>query len=349
MRLYYLAFFALIILLGSGLTARPSCAGAVLLPGTGCDQAYWDSIGWRGWMEGKHDMESAQVIITKQYSVLEVSCFSESLASLARGADTMFSDNMTSNLLWANRTFNPLDPPYEPTINNNHTYSDILGGSGSIGYALLSATRMDSILQQAIGTGLNFYLSNNFTRPRVIGNAVPAPNGLCDTMNRMWNASRCDTYNRTTFYTFDEMLNTEPRANELYGCQFGAAPGTYFPRLRWDIAINGRTSPIPPYPYIAGAYPEPDTPAGSQPNTAGGMDATRVWLDALLGINPTTNASLCPLQIPIPTGVKAEVFNPSFNRTNPAPGVAKRIIIDDYVCLGFGCRFNYQTSRCQAN
>jgi hypothetical protein len=342
-RLYILAFLACVTVLGSGFIMKPQSACAQtarpteLVPGTGCDKHYWDALGWRAHMEGKHDHELAQVIIAKQHSVIEVSCFPNSLQALGRAANNMFSDNLDSKLLWTGKDFKAEDD-YEPTINvGSHSYTDILGGSESVGYKLLSRTRMDQVLLEAITFSLEYYLPNNFTRPNVLGPVQTAANGLCDTMNRMWNASRCSTYDKNNFYTFNELLNFEPR-REIWGC-VSVTAGPSIPRLFWDLAINGRPSPVPPHPYIAGAFPRPAIPANSSDPSMGGMDAVQLYLGAMYPSAPY-NTLGCSAQQPIYTGIKVE------RSIANGPGTER---FDDAICLGFGCRYNYTTRQCVGN
>ena len=67
----------------SVLAGFSSASLSAILPGTSCDVDVMDIMEAKAWMEGKREMEAAQLLILKPDSVLEYSCFKTRLQQLA--------------------------------------------------------------------------------------------------------------------------------------------------------------------------------------------------------------------------------------------------------------------------
>jgi hypothetical protein len=264
-------------------------------PGTACDSGYWKALSWRAWMEGKLDQEAAQTIMNKQPSVLDVTCFTGQLDRLGLMADDIFSDNLTSRDLWAEKDFMPprrFELFYQPLIlpaPNNHFYIDIAGGSVSIGYKALSRANMEKALQRAIRDGLGYYLGNDFW-----------PSSFCQSMFAVWDAAQanCSPFDAEHFFTFKDLVNMEPR-KAIWGCR-STMEGNYS-RLGWDIAVNGE----PWLPWKEpGAFPPPlpTDPPDDPVVRKGGMDALSTYLP-LTSSNSPYNDKGCGVAEPVPTGL----------------------------------------------
>lgn len=72
--------FTIFLFLSVGM---PQASYAAIVPDTACDSEFLDVIEARSWMEGKREMEAAQLIILKPDSVLEYSCFEQQLNALS--------------------------------------------------------------------------------------------------------------------------------------------------------------------------------------------------------------------------------------------------------------------------
>lgn len=71
------------------------------------------------------------------------------------------------------------------------------------------AGHFDNSLQIMILDALSRHLSNNFDHTYLGGMGGAAAN--CATMQRIWDAARCDNFDRIHFYKFSELSNFDPR------------------------------------------------------------------------------------------------------------------------------------------
>ncbi len=332
----------------------PPTTDVDVVPGTGCAIDYWNVLTWRGWMEGKHDMEAAQTIIGKPVSVLEISCFDQHLTSLQQAADEIFSDRTEIAL--------GVNPPDRPAIENplflcRECGEDVPPLETSMCVTPLDEDcdcepvftypcgpdppgevmdnfGLDKVLDFAVRAGMAYYLQN-FPRPEpyTCPDAPPSPADVCDTMNGLWNGARMHDVDKELYWTFEYMVENEPRSAAAYAGSCGFAPGT--PRLRWDLAVNGGDSPDG---YIAGAFPPPSNPPTPGPEHAGGMDSLQTFLGS---IAPPSLPPTCD-QRPIPTGLRFDLRD------------SQGTIIgtyDDAICAQPGCHYNPRNTppRCETD
>lgn len=276
-------------------------AGAAPLPGTGCDADYWNVLGARASMEGKHDMEAAQVIITRPASVMDISCFEGQLVHLHNTADQLFSDNRTSGVLFKNPTYVGLDS-YEPTF--------VMPFGPHPPGGAFSNQSLDNTLIRVIRTGLKRHLQNFTT---VVLAAPPAT--VCSSMSLVWTIAKCEDFDDTTFWPFQQLAVMDPRVlltpcNSQRGLWsawrgVGATPlGTAFPP----------TVPLPP---------------AAPPWPPGGMDTASTYLNMLTPVS-------CGAGIPsIPTGVIVDITG-TFGGPYP-----------DAVCSAPSCYYDPVSSTCR--
>lgn len=237
-----------------------------------CDKDFWDVMGARAWMEGKHDMEAAQTLILRPDSVMDLAGLECRLIELQAAADNMFSDNKASSQLFKNQSFSP-DDDFEPTI-QSHGYSSPLGTTySSIGFTHLNANRLDNALQNLIRTGITKY----FSKWNSCGGAAGSPK--CGSLVHLWQVTKCTNINENMFWTFKDISTTDPR---VLPCACNSQ------RDEWKIAV-------------AAANPKPADPAAS-----GGIDAVATYLSRMApgacgGPDPNKSPR------PIPTGVMIRI------------------------------------------
>lgn len=299
MRAYYAIFFGFLLIFGPA-------AYAAVVPGTGCDSDYMTAMETRAWMEGKHDLEAAAVLITRPQSVMDVACFNGKLVTLQNSANRMFSDNVNnqslpfSGRLIRNQSYFPRDT-YEPFI-SNHSYRDLSGNYPSLGFSGRGLTAMDNTFTRVIRTGLNNYFRNNFYPP---GAAVPPnpvvpapPASICGVMNTIWNTARCSTTNTANYRTFQQTTATDPRTSFL-PCNSQ--------RDLWRAAYGTTATPG------GRAFPVPATPSA-----LGSMDDTITYLNLFNPVStPGPPPTGCTTLQPIPTGL---LVNLTGVNTGTAPG-----------------------------
>lgn len=251
-------------------------ASAAPIPGTGCDSDFMGIMDRRAWMEGKHDMEAAQVLLTRPKSILDISCFEEHLVDLHRSADSMFSDN-TGGVLFKNRNFPTnmalFEPQYQPIIiGAAHTYlSPMTGFYRSEGYFSLppqlpiSPVRLDNSLIRLVRNGLkNYFNATFYTTPPV----PPVPRTVCNWMGIVWGEAKCENAGNT-MWQFRGIAVIDPRL---------------LPRPCNSQRQDWRQA-------IAIAFPP-------QPGRPGAVEPVQTFLE---NIDPTK----CTTQSPIVTGIIA--------------------------------------------
>lgn len=90
MRRFFLAIFSVLVLFPLAVSAGPP------LPGTGCDSDFMDVLEVHAWMQGKQDLESAQELLTRPNSILEISCFEVAANLIGNYSDVRFPGLMLS-------------------------------------------------------------------------------------------------------------------------------------------------------------------------------------------------------------------------------------------------------------
>jgi hypothetical protein len=108
-------------------------------PETGCDSEFWHNMKWRAWMEGQHDMETAQTLIEQAPSILDVSCFDGTLQHVQNAGGGIFGGSGTLGPMFSSYIRAGLGPYF-----NNFTN----GGTG-IPAGGLGCSRMNAVWKLA--------------------------------------------------------------------------------------------------------------------------------------------------------------------------------------------------------
>lgn len=179
------------------------CANIALaqpIPET-CDPDYKAVLDARAWMGGKRDMESAQTLIG-QGSVLSLSCFSGQVTFMGVAANSLFSDNVRSPIL-----FNL--PPLAFFPNDIHQPT-IISPPGPNPPGGMTAQTLDIMLARLVLASLAVHLAN--IRP----GAIPASAGaLCSSMAGVWRDAKCTNVNDALWITLEAHRTTDRRN---FGC-----------------------------------------------------------------------------------------------------------------------------------
>lgn len=302
----FLSFFLFFLIVFA-----PFAQAGPALPGTGCDSEYWTALGARSWMEGKHDMEAAQVLITRPRSVMDVACFEGQLVRLHGAVNNLFSDNMGSTL-FKNARFLPLDD-YQPNIGyppntSRHSYSDRSGSHPSIGYAAIGPQMLDRTLVRFVRTALLTHYRNIYPATAIPAPSVSNPNSvsICGSMAGIWNTARCTNINTVNYRTFGQLQASDPRTLPT-ACNAQ--------RVKWGNMV-------------ATAFPVPTLPA-----TLGSMDDTNTFLNMLNPASCTNAGSSLPA---IPTGLMVDIVGITAQGTHP-----------DAICSAPGCWYDPGAGRCR--
>ncbi|MCC6598423.1 MAG: hypothetical protein IT559_06505 [Alphaproteobacteria bacterium] len=228
-------FFTFVGLMGLlAMTPGFSMGGPVIAEGPGCDPAFSTVMGDRAWLEGQREIEAAERIILKPDSILQYSCFVVEAAAAGAAANVMFSDNVTSPVLFKG------GPPVSP-FGPNPPAGTLTGGELEeyLGYIAMGPPT---------GTGPGgTYLASNFGH-NFAGGFFGA-GGVCASMGAVWHFVKCKDFNKDWFKTFEELVAADPRSVP-WACNSPAR------NQSWNDAMIG-------------AFPPPATPA-----VAGGMDLT---------------------------------------------------------------------------
>ncbi len=154
-----------------------------------CDNAYYESLTARAWLEAQREITQNQNIILKPDSVLEYTCFDQLVWELADHADEMLSET--------------------------NYYGSPLG-----------ATSMDNVLNQLVLSSIGSFVQGNYGS--YVGSLGGHPAGTaikhnvqmnlsgftgssaysCDIMKRVWHAAKCINFitdpQYDGFHTFSE-------------------------------------------------------------------------------------------------------------------------------------------------
>lgn len=205
--LLFIAFIGIPVAVDAGST-RP----VEISPG--CDPEFYDVLHARSWLEGKREVEIAQRLILKPDSVLEYSCFDDRLNEMAFGANTMFSDNVFSSVMFPNHppTTSRPDFPGPPDV----AQPDLdLGPNGPNPPGTpnqLFLTGLDSALAQVVYDPQFSFLLQNFSHRYGGGTALTLPaSTVCNPMQLVWDFMRCQDFDINSFRTLRQFSLIDPR------------------------------------------------------------------------------------------------------------------------------------------
>ncbi len=162
-------------------------AGSVsVIADTPCDNAYYESLTARAWLEAQREITQNQNIILKPDSVLEYTCFDQLVWELADHADEMLSETDYFGEPLSNTSMdNALNRLVLSSIgsfaqSNYGGYPGLLGGHPA-------ALAIKHTVQQSVGSSSSYN---------------------CDIMERVWHAAKCINFitdaDYDGFHTFNE-------------------------------------------------------------------------------------------------------------------------------------------------
>ncbi len=175
--------YALVALLS--LPISFSTSHAQVIADSPCDNAYYESLTARAWLEAQREITQNQNIILKPDSVLQYTCFDQLVWELGDHADEMLSETNYYGM--------PLSTTSMDTALNNLVLSSI-GAFVSGNYTSLSL-----LGGHPAGTAINHTVSKTYGR---------SSSYSCDVMKRVWHAAKCINFitdaNYDGFHTFSE-------------------------------------------------------------------------------------------------------------------------------------------------
>lgn len=153
-----------------------------------CDADYYDVLRARSYAEGKREMETAQRIILKPDSVLEYSCFNDTLQDL--GAYTEHFSETGLNGGNPPPEFNGISPP---------------GG-------VMTSNNLDNALNTVVRSALIDFLDNFWhTYGGGTFTLSPIPAAGCNPMNVVWQASKCTNFDPSWWVRFEDLATQDIR------------------------------------------------------------------------------------------------------------------------------------------
>jgi len=293
-------------------------AGTACAQSAACDSDFQDVMNARATMEATREVEMAQRIILKPDSVLEYSCFDDTISNLNQVANRMFSDN-----IFGREIFNIPPQEYEPPGGLYDAYLPtitpiLVTTPGSIEerlvpgpnpppfpLAALTSSGMDTSLRILVFETMQAFLSGSFSHVYAggtfDGSGAALGEGICNPMDLMWSFSKCQ--------------NFDP---------------SWFPTLAFLSGLDQRTIPIPCNNVdraeiwaanLLAANPEPGMPGGVDiVAPLDGDDLPSFYVEQFV-----TN---CSESVPIPTGVRVYT------------GAPPQDTHADAVCLAPGCYYD---------
>ena len=130
---------------------------------------------------------------------------------------------------------------------------------------------MRAVLNRLVGSALFDYLGRNFAHT-MGGGTTPVNWGPCDTMFRIWNALRCDNFNKSDFMTFAQLIDNDPRLFHQPCQEAGRSD-------KWEDAIEV-AFPLPDLPSSAGSIDRLEASFGLIGGACNQVDpiSTGVWV-----------------------------------------------------------------------
>lgn len=174
-----------------------------------CDPNYYETLKSRAWLEAQREITQNQNLIAKPDSVLEYTCFDQSMNVLALGANVMFSGSTR----WG-----PVLPP----------------------------TSMAVALEGLVGSALQTYQAGNFSHTFLGGRSsidhqfksIAGGAYNCAVMNAVWMEAKCAGFAEKPetdgFYTFTHYRDNPDKRQLPTPCN---------PDTRWSTEIANVDTP----------------------------------------------------------------------------------------------------------
>lgn len=177
-----------LFLIIAGLSAFSASANAE----NGCAADTMTVLANQAVLQTGREMVYNQAYILKPDSVLDYSCFNQFLQITADQAGPIFSETT----YWQGRRV------------------DLLGKTVTVNQGL-GGDSLDLALAAVVTSAVQSYKGANFSSDYLGGKVARADGGsMCDAMSRVWQSAKCkNTDAPATFYTFKEMISTDPRDN----------------------------------------------------------------------------------------------------------------------------------------
>lgn len=297
----------------------PASPNAIKHDRDACDADFMNQIHARSYLEANREVMIAGTLVKKPDSVLEYSCFDQSVRDTAVIAGPMFTESQ----FWLGSA----GGVYSTISNPGSTYPTTITLNVYMG-----SLKQDLSLNRVVMDSLNnFVNTNNFTHEFLGGTAgvddnvaanVAAAANTCDHMASIWDPiAKCENVNVTSFFrTFDDLVSQDPRDVGLTGlpqCGTNVLNATLI-----RVANN-------------------DPPAGATAtaiNRAGQYafkDPVVTYVDRIVSTTCTA---------PIPTGVivSQDKFNIS-NTGQVTVDTALTRTFPEYVCSNPGCYYHQPT------
>ena len=158
---------------------------------TGCATDTWIAMVNQSVMEARRENIMHQRYIAKPDSILEYTCFNEQVALAGDFAGPIFSE--TDEFVYPG------------------TYV-LTSGLASV-LSFLGFDSLDAALVEAVEEPVAEYLVGSFDHG-LLGETEPVAaraGTACNIMANVWQASKCKNFNLEEFYTFDDLINFDPR------------------------------------------------------------------------------------------------------------------------------------------
>ncbi len=188
----------LLLLFASPISLLPITAHAQVIADSPCDNAYYESLSARAWLEAQREITQNQNIILKPDSVLEYTCFDQLVWELGDHAVQMLSETAAYG--------NPLGP----ASMDNALDRLVMNAIGSYFNSNYGGVSIGTLGGHPTATAIRH------TVPPSLHGTVPLPNGTspsssaysCNIMKRVWQAAKCINFITDAsfdgFYTFGE-------------------------------------------------------------------------------------------------------------------------------------------------
>jgi hypothetical protein len=190
---------------------------------SGCAADTWTAMVNQAVMQTRREDILNKRFIVKPDSVLDYSCYSEKVKSVAKNAGPIFSettrwDNLNVDVIGGNVTIKLKEvndeEPWEAE-NELSLETDYKQSSGStINYTVFDSTSLDMALDRVVGYTAVEYFPGNFTQG-YLSDTAPVSGASpenCNVMSAVWQAAKCKNFDGSdVFYTFDDLTSTEPR------------------------------------------------------------------------------------------------------------------------------------------
>lgn len=177
-----------------------------------CDADFMNQITARAFLEAERQNVKNAILIRKPDSVMEYSCFHQTMNTVAAQADLLFSSGHGASYNWLNRTV-----PINGRIDNNAIPSVPIN-------TFLGREFLDNSLNGLVMSALGSYINTSFAHDflggiahGLDGNAAagavdPEAPYNCDMMNMVHFLAQCNNFMiDDPFFSFDDLASHDPR------------------------------------------------------------------------------------------------------------------------------------------